>query len=211
MISSRYAISAAVLLALALVPTVVHSYRQTRLDDSLRAAGIAVHLDGMPSSPTERRNEWVSRNFATGDWIERIYKTGPADVSLFVARSYDAKRLYHHPELALLRGIQTTPAGVVRASARPDIPLHVLETEKSGRRGIAVYALLYNGRFLDNPLLFQLRTSLELLVSGRKPLTLFMASALQGSRQRIDSAPATRVLLEAVRDFERQKPAPAAR
>jgi hypothetical protein len=80
----------------------------------------------------------------------------------------------------------------------------VLETEQSGRRGVAVYALIYDGGFIDNPLLFQLRTSVELLVSGRKPLTLLMSSALAGSPDNVEDAPATRLLLEAITDFERQ-------
>jgi hypothetical protein len=204
MISPRYAAPVAVLLTLALVPTVIHSYRATRTDDGLRAAGIADRLGGMPSTPTERRAEWVENNFATDDWVERTYRAGSTDVSLFVARSYDPKRLYHHPELALLRGNQTQPAGVVRSGARPEIPLHVVATERGGRRGVAVYALMYEGSFIDNPLVFQLRTSVELLVSGRRPLTLFMANALEGSRDDIDNAPATRLLLEAIADFERQ-------
>jgi hypothetical protein len=210
MISPRFAAPVAALLALALVPTVIHSYREIRTDDGLRAEALAGRLDGMTSSPTGRRADWVKRNFATTDFVERTYRKGAIEVSLFVARSYDPKRLYHHPELAILRGLQTRPAGVTRTTARPEIPLHVLETERDSRQGVAVYALLYDDRFIDNPLLFQLRTSFELLVGGRKPLTLFMASALEGSRQAIEKAPATGLLLAAIADFERQTPsAPA--
>jgi len=206
MISPRYATTVAILLAFALVPTVIHSYRGIRVDDGLEASAISQTLIGMSSSPSGRRADWVLRNFATGDWTERTYKRDRTEVSLFVARSYDPKRLYHHPELAILRGFQTTPAGVARAEARPDAPLHVLETARGERRGIAVYALLYDGAFIDNPLLFQLRTSVELLAGGRKPLTLFMATALEGSRDDLDNSPATRLLLAAIADFERQAP-----
>lgn len=204
MISPRYAAPVAVLLALALVPTVIHSYRGTRLDDGLDAGGIAEILDGMASSPTGRRPSWVENNFDTTDWIERTYDVDGVETTLFVARSYDPKRLYHHPELALLRGNQTTPAGVAMGRARPDIPLHVVATERGGQKGVAVYALLYDGAYIDDPVLFQLRTSLELLVSGRRPLTLFMAHALAGRPESVDEAPATRLLLAAVQDFERR-------
>jgi hypothetical protein len=203
MISPRYAAPVAAILALALVPTVIHSYRGARLDDGLRAASVADTLDGMTSSPTARKAGWVRNNFATDDWIERTYSVHGTDVSLFVARSYDPKRLYHHPELALLRGTQTTPGQVVWTEARPDIPLHVLATARDGRQGVGVYALMYDGRFIDNPLLFQVRTSVELLVSGRRPMTLFMSSALEGRAADIENAPATRVLLAAIHDFER--------
>lgn len=204
MISPRFAVPVAALLALTLVPTVIHSYRGARLDDGLRAEIIAERLGGMTSSPSGRRDEWVRRNFATADWMERTYKKDGTEVSLFVARSYDPKRLYHHPELAILRGFQTTPSGLARSQARPEIPLHVIEAGRGERRGITVYALLYDGSFIDNPLLFQLRTSVELLASGRKPLTLFMSTALTGSRDDIDNAPATKLLLAAIADFEQQ-------
>jgi hypothetical protein len=202
-ISARFAAPVAAMLALALVPTVIHSYRGARVDDGLEAATIAETLEGMTSSPTARKAGWVRNNFATDDWIERTYRVHTIDVSLFVARSYDPKRLYHHPELAILRGTQTTPAGVVRSAARPDVPLHVVETARGGRRGVAVYALMYEGSFIDNPLLFQLRTSVQLLVSGRRPMTLLMSSALEGRADDIDNAPATRLLLAAIHDFER--------
>ena len=205
MISPRYAVPVAVLLGLALVPTVIHSYRGATRDDGLRAGAIADTLDGSASTPTERRSAWVQKNFDTGDWIERTYVVDGTAVTLFVARGYDAKRFYHHPELAVLRGTQAVAAGVTRTRAHPDIPIHVLETEQKDRRGIAVYALRYDDRYIDNPLLFQLRTSLELLVSGRKPLTLFMASALAGSRDTLDEAPAVRLLLAAIDSFELQK------
>lgn len=211
MISPRFAVPVAVLLALALIPTVIHSYYGARLDDGLRTSDISASLDGAGSSPTERRAAWVQNRFDTDDWIERTYGQGGTAVTLFAARSFDAKRLYHHPELAVLRGFQTSPAGVARAAARPDVPLHVLDIERDGRRGVAVYALLYDGRFIDNAVLFQLRTSVELLVSGRRPLTLIMASALAGSRDRLDEAPATGVLLAAIASFEAQAAVDAGR
>lgn len=208
MISPRYAVPVAALLAVALVPTVIHSYRGARLDDGSRASRIATTLDGMTSSATARRPGWVQNNFDSDDWIERTYDAGGIEVTLFVARSYDAKRLYHHPELALLRG-ETTPAGVVASRQRPDIPLHVVRTTRNRQEGVAVYALHYGGGYIDNPVLFQLRTAVELLVSRRRPLTLFMASAAAGSPETVHEAPATRLLLAAIADFERQ-PAGAA-
>jgi hypothetical protein len=150
----------------------------------------------------------VRNNLDSEDWIERTYTAGGQDVRLFVGRSYDAKRLYHHPELALLRGTETEPAGVTRLEGRPELPLHVIKTSHEGRRGVAVYALLYQRRFVENPVLFQLRTSAELLVSGRRPMTLFMASDLAGKADRLDAAPATRVLLAAVDAFTAQPGAP---
>jgi hypothetical protein len=208
MISPRFAAPVAVALAIALVPTVIHSYRGARLDDGLRAAGLSEALDGMPSVATTRKAAWVLNTFDTEDWIERTYKVNGVEATLFVARSYDPKRLYHHPELALLRGMQTTPAGLTRVDRRADVPLHMVDIERNSQKGVAVYALRYEDRYIDDPLVFQLRTAIELLVSRRKPLTLFMASAFAGSSDAIDEAPATRLLLSAIAEFERQAAAP---
>lgn len=210
MVSARYAGPVAALLAFALVPTVIHNYWGAVTADGLTTRQIAPAFGSVQSTPTERKAAWVQNVFDSTDWVERIYRKDGNDVVFFAGRSYDAKRLYHHPELALLRGTETTPRGVVRASARPEIPMHLLTTKAKGRQGIAVYALLYDGRFIDNPVMFQLRTSAALLVSGRKPMTLFLASDLSGSPSKIDDAPATRVLLDAIASFERQASSPSA-
>ena len=84
-------------------------------------------------------------------------------------RSYDAKSLYHHPELAVTEHtfIRTE---LRRFAQRPDIPVHVLYTESGG---VAFYALHYDRAFVQDPIRFQLRTAGELLFSGRKAMTLF--------------------------------------
>jgi hypothetical protein len=204
MMSTRYAIPTAVLLALALIPTTIHSYVGARATDTLTARDIPAVLQDMPSKPTARKAAWVQDTFESDDWVERIYDAGGDDVRLFAGRSYDAKRLYHHPELALLRGTETAPAGVTRASARPEIPLHLITTAREGRKGIAVYALLYDGSFVEDPVYFQLRTSAALLMSAPMPMTLFFASDLSGSASNVDEAPATRVLLAAISAFQAQ-------
>jgi hypothetical protein len=204
MISARYAIPTAVLLGLALIPTTIHSYVGITTDDGRTTRAIGTTLAGMPSQPTARKAEWVLDRLESRDWIERSYEDQGIAVTLFAGRSYDAKRLYHHPELALLRGFETTPAGVVRPADRPDVPLHLVTTTKDGRTGLAAYALLYDGRFIEDPIWFQLRTSASLLVSPPKPMTLFLANALAGGPKNVNGAPATRLVLAAIADFLKQ-------
>jgi hypothetical protein len=204
MMHARFAAPVAILLGLALVPTAIHSYRGTVLPDGLTTRAIPAQLAGAGSTPTSRRGGWVSNAFASDDWVERTYRLEGQEVTLFAARSYDPKRLYHHPELALLRGTETAGAGLVHVPARPHIPLHVLTTSRGGRQGVAVYALLYDGRFIAHPITFQLRTSAELLVRGRKPMTLLFASDLSGSPEALSEAPAARIVLAAIDAFQAQ-------
>jgi hypothetical protein len=156
----------------------------------------------MPSKPTGRKAGWVQANLASTDWFERTYRIDAGEVRLFAARSYDAKRLYHHPELAVLRGLEPEPAGRADLPGRPDVPIHIFTTSRGDRKGVAVYTLVNEGRYVRNPILFQVRTSAEWLFSGRKPMTLIMASDLTGSVRQLDRAPSVIVLAAAIQAFE---------
>ena len=73
MFSHRYALPVVLLLAVALVPTVIHSYMQARNDDGRSAKDIPTTLAGIKSKPYTRHNDaWVMDMFASDDWIERI-------------------------------------------------------------------------------------------------------------------------------------------
>ena len=203
MISPRFAPAVALIAVVALIPTVIHSYRGLTIDDGLTVRSVPEILAGMPSKPTARKDRWVESNLSSRDWFERTYTVGRSDVRLFAARSFDAKKLYHHPELAVLRGLEPECSGKAVLPGRPDIPIEVLTTSDRGRRGIAVYALSYRGEYIDNPILFQLKTSRGLVFRGRRATTLFMASDLAGSPRQLDKAPAVAVLRAALEAFER--------
>ena len=202
MISPRFGPAVLLIAVFALIPTVIHSYRGLTIDDGLTVRSIPETLAGMPSTPTARKDRWVESNLSSRDWFERTYRVGRSDVRLFAARSFDAKKLYHHPELAVLRGLEPESSGKTVLPGRPDIPIEVLTTSDRGRRGIAVYALSYRGDYIDNPILFQLKMSRGLVFRGRRAMTLFMASDLAGSPRQLDKAPAVTVLRAALEAFE---------
>lgn len=201
MISHRFAPITAALLGLALVPTVIHSYRGITIDDGLRVSAIPEVLAGAPSKATDRRARWVESNLAATDWIERNYRLGAENVRLFAARSYDPKRLYHHPELAVLRGTQTASAGRTVLPGRAEVPVHLLRTSRGSLVGFAAYVLHYDGEYVANPLRFQVRTAGELLFSGRRAMTLILASDLSGA-DTAEGAPDMELLRMAVEAFE---------
>jgi hypothetical protein len=205
MISTRYAPAVIVLLTAALIPTVIHSYVDRPHDDGLSTIAIPAALAGEIGVPSGRDAQWGQRWLDTFDWFERRYG-GRQDTRLFVGRSYDAKRLYHHPELVIAYGQNFGTRSVQRLAARPDVPVHVLRGRDSNATALALYALRYDDRYIDNPVLFQLRTSLQLLVTKRKPMTIFFVrQQLPSTDAPIEGSLAEQLLFEALAAFEGQQ------
>lgn len=204
MISSRFAPAVSVLLAVALVPTIMHTYLSIKEDDGRVTGAINQALAGLVSKTTDRRAKWVESTYDTTDWIERRY--GGADeqnVLLFVARSDNLKRLYHHPELGVLHGVDFKRPQTVDLPKFNGLAVHLLKS-RSGK-GMAAYSLLYDKYFVKDPILLQLRTSWELLFSPRKPITLFLVyDDRLMSNQKFETSLAARVLVEAISSFRAQ-------
>ncbi len=193
MISHRYLPFVAVLVALTLVPTVVHSYFGITVSDGKNSEAVTRRLDGLDGVDTNRNVGWVADNFGTRDFIERRYG---ADVTLFVGRGYDPKRLYHHPELGLAWGRPFDSASILKVrAASVEIPLHTL----SGDSDFAAYALLYDNKFIENPMSFQLENALQALVRPQRPMTLFFARGTATSDPL--HSPVVRILVSAIESF----------
>jgi hypothetical protein len=173
-ISTRFLPVLCAVVAVALIPTFIHSYSGSTVQDGRSAAAIPTSLAGYHSTPSRRNPSWFKRKFETDDWTERTYRSAGDEVTLSVVRSYDPKRLYHHPELALAYGPSYLRTERRRFAQRPDIPVHVLYAESDAT--VAIYTLHYGERFVENPISFQLRMAGELLFSGRKAMTLFFLS-----------------------------------
>ena len=209
MIASRFVPWICVLLGLAIAPTIIHSYADDRASDGRRAAAVADHLAGYAGAPTGRNATWGARRFDSDDWVERRYVSAGDDVRLTVVRSFDAKTLYHHPELAVAYGTAFVGLDVRRFEARPEIPVFVLEPGDGVSAG-GLYVLHYDGRFVDAPIRFQLRTAGELLFSRRKPMTLFFVyDPSAPPQQDVERSGAVRLLFAAIDSFEQQTPAAA--
>jgi hypothetical protein len=207
MISSRYAPAIGALLAIALVPTFIHSYSRDSFDDGRRASAIPSTLGLLASEASSRNDSWGKRRFDSDDWMERDYGSGQnGPVTLTVIRSFDAKSVYHHPELAVAyHRANFAGEAIERSAARPEIPVHVLKPAP-GVRAIGMYVLHYDERFIENPLTFQLRTAAESLFSRRKPMTLFfvLADRMSASPEEA-TATARALLLSAIDAFVAQR------
>lgn len=207
-LSTKYAGATIVLLALVLLPTANHGYLGRRIDDGLRAAAVSETLAGLVSTPGKRKDRWVRSHFDSGDWIERYYGPG-ARLRLLVIRTYDPKRVYHHPELAIsYTESKFRPGTVVSLAEAPNVPVHALRGQE-GHPDLVLYALHYGDTFVGNPILFQLRLSGRLLFEGRRPMTLFYVhDAAPPAGEALAGTPAARVLGAAIDSFFAQQGAP---
>ncbi|WP_394754011.1 hypothetical protein [Crenothrix sp.] len=206
MIASRYATPVAVLLSLALIPTVIHSYLKLAVDNSASTKAIRADLGEFISVPTRRNLNWGTHTFGCTDWFERTYKDKQGNTArLFVGRAYDHKRLYHHPELALSYAGDLRANGKILLSASQSVPLNLLH--HNTRSNIAAYALFFNGQFIDDPVAHQIKNSMSLLVSPEKPMTLFYISEDNLENQTVfEKTLSAKVLKEAIKSFLAQQP-----
>lgn len=174
--SHRFALPVAGLLLFALVPTVFNVYRRP---PALEAGRLAADLPATlaPSGrarPGTREAAWVRHHFDAVDFVSRVYGSETArEIELFAVRSYDGKKLFHFPELAISYGYAATAARLETLADGP--PLHVLEFGTSKSTRIAAYALLYGERGVARPVRFMLERLPELFVGHREPMTLLYA------------------------------------
>ena len=199
MISTRFLPIVCGLFAVTLVPTLIHSYSDSAIRDGRTTASIPIALAGYTGAPSGRNDTWGQRRFESDDWVERVYRSGRDAVTLTVVRSYDAKALYHHPELAVADGPSYLRNEVRRFAQYPDVPVHVLYAEPTT---VAMYALHYDQAFVQDPIRFQLRTAGELLLSGRKAMTLFfLTDDSAGPAANVESLPSLGLFFAAIDRF----------
>jgi hypothetical protein len=204
-VSYRFFPAVCLLLAGALVPTIIHSYSGAAFDDRRTTAAIPSVLAGFDSAPSGRDETWGKRRFDSDDWTEREYRNiGGEKLRLTVVRSYDPKSVYHHPELAVAYRTSFVGEEVRRFEPRPDIPVHVLKPGP-GVGASAMYVLHYDTRFVDNPIAFQIRAAGELLFSKRRPMTLFFLFDEQANADaRVQDATQAGLLFAAIDGFLNQ-------
>jgi len=205
MISTRFLPVVCGLVAFTLVPTIIHSYTDSTVRDGRTTTSIPMTLAGYTGAPSGRNATWGQRRFDSDDWTERSYRSGGDEVTLTVVRSYDAKALYHHPELAVTEN-SYFKTEIRRFAQRPEIPVYVLYTDSDR---VAMYALHYDAGFVEDPIRFQLRTAGELLFSGRKAMTLFfLADDRVAPGFGVESLPSQGVFFAAIDRFTASAGAP---
>jgi len=200
-ISPRFGVWACLVIAAALVPTVIHSYMGVVVRDDLRTTSIPATLAGYTSTATGSDAGWGHRHFDSDDWFDRNYTAGQNEVQLTVLRSYDLKRLYHHPENDVAHGAGLFARGLIALPGLEHVPVHLLQGD-TGNSATALYVLHYDGGFVADPLWFQVSVAGQLLFSGRRPMTLLFARDLRGAKGSTpDTYPSAQVLKAAIAAF----------
>lgn len=175
MIATRYTLPVIALFLVALIPTVIHNYLGLTAEDNFSVNSIPTTLDSFTSKPSNRLAIWGKETFDCYDWMERMYTDKDGQViRLFVGKSFDHKRLFHHPELALSYGKNMRKDGIQPLTEDGKIPVNVLRSPDNPE--LAAYVLWYDGQFIENPIQHQIKDTLKLLVSPKKPMTLFYVS-----------------------------------
>ncbi len=71
---------------------------------------------------------------------------------------------------------------------------------------MAAFVLLYDGKFIDNPILHQIQDSLKQLVSAGKPMTIFYIVDDNAPKTiEFNQSPAASLLNKAIKDFMAQQ------
>ncbi|MFA5984803.1 MAG: hypothetical protein WC782_12375 [Methylococcaceae bacterium] len=202
MISTRYVIPTAVLLTAALIPTVIHNYLQLKIQDGRSATAISPIIGQYASLPSPRNQGWGEYTFESYDWFERDYgDSNGRQARLFVGRSFNHKRLYHHPELALSHGKDLRFENVVWLNwQNQKIPVTVLKD--SAGVGLVAYTLVEGHQFIANPITYQISNSLNQLVNPAKPLTLFYVSDTRAAKSTVfEHSMAADILVGSISSF----------
>jgi hypothetical protein len=95
-----------------------------------------------------------------------------------IVRSYDLKRLYHHPELVLLHGSAIDGVEVEWATdGAESLPVHRVHFEKRDPPRYAGYLLIHGSRVIAKPYQAHLAALPIQFLTGARPMTLAFISA----------------------------------
>ncbi|MCP4007608.1 MAG: hypothetical protein GY725_25790 [bacterium] len=179
-ISARYAPHIAVMLAVVLIPVVIHDYVGWRRDDCANP-GVLIP-DSYAERQPEKRQSFMKSAFAADQWREgRVHgDRGETPLSYSIIRSWNAKRVYYRPAHRIAPARKPSGEHLKWVEHKGErIPIHVGDFGKrtlGGVRSLSVYALLYDSQPVANPYWTQLLAAPSMLIRGSQPMTLLIVS-----------------------------------
>ncbi len=124
-------------------------------------------------------------------------------LNCWIVRSYDAKKLYHLPEIGLVRGAAPSRRATEEIPwENGSVPVHRVYYHESDGDVYVAYILIYNSKPIGNPYIAQILSFPKQLVTGVAPMNLLFVSgrgprgSLAGMQER-----GNRWLLESLRYY----------
>jgi hypothetical protein len=176
-LSRRYALHAVALLLVPLFPVAIHSYGRYDTDDCANVQALLgpVAIEGAEDT----RGAWMKRVFSAVQWKEASLPPAgsSAQFKTSVIRSYDPKKLYHHPESGLIQKASLNSRGTESIEINSEsIPIQRVYYAAADRATIVAYMLVYGSRPVANPYVAQFTALARQLRRGRMPMTMFFIS-----------------------------------
>jgi len=183
-LSLRYVRLLSACLLLALIPVVVHSYLQVKIDDCRDPRAFVPEPAQAPASSASR-DTWMRQQFQSSQWQEGSFSRDGLRFDFSIIRSYDAKRLYHRPETSLVEHAIVVRRGIewLRTDSQA-LPIHRAYYGDMDPAILLAYLLLYRSSPVASPYWAQLRAAPVELFSGSRPMTLVLIQA-RGSPARL--------------------------
>ena len=181
-LSTRFAPSLCLLLALAAVPVAIHSIGPEPRDECRDPEALA-DAGAIPGTSAVQAVRPPQRAAAsTLMWTRAAAKTRAPGVSVLdvrILRSSDPKFLYLNPTGSLFRSSEIAMRPVRLRwieTGGEQLPVHLIRVEDSGRVRIVAYLYASGPRPVASPLGHQLATAFSRFFAPARPLTLFAAS-----------------------------------
>jgi hypothetical protein len=181
-VSTRFVPHIAVLVLVAAIPTLLHSTGRFDVEDCAAPAVLLAPPDADLApllSAAERQRfdrAWGAGNWSAGT-LPRVDHA--ARLSYVVARSFDPKAVYHWPESRAVWEVRPVERRVEEIESEGvRIPVHRAYYERDltrpGHSILVAYLLVYQSRPVGNPYLAQILSAPRQVVTGRRPMWLFL-------------------------------------
>ncbi len=176
-LSRRFAPHLVALGAVALAAVAVHAWVGLERDDCARPEAFL-----RPEDADSPRQRFMRAAFAASAWREgRIASDAlHASISWAIVRSFQPRRLYYQPEMALFSARPTRRSVEWREDGSERLPVHRVwyrPDPSSGASFQVSYLLIYRGEPVANPVRAQLEAAPVLFARGAAPMTLLIVGA----------------------------------
>lgn len=199
--SPRYVPYLALLLTFTMAVVLLQRRHDLDVDDCANPA--ALFPAGDPVADTDGKAERRHKTYThavgeKGRWGEGSIPTAAGfRLEYLIMHSFKPRLVYHRPGRNLVSHVRSRSDAVERvADDGRDVAIHRVNIESSdrrdGRKVVAAYLLVYHGESVVNPYLAQFGAVPAEIVSGRRPMTLYLVHTRVAEARRAEAEEVTR-------------------